>query len=211
MVKGHKGFKGFKGSRVQEVLEVARNVEIKARTASLGAIRVRAALLTPVPSEVLQQTDTFFVVPHGRFKVREFADGSGELISYHRSDQRNPKESVYTRYPCHNARDLSETLGQALPVRGRVVKRREVFLIGRSRVHLDEVEGLGCFVELEVVLRDEEAVEHGQHEARDLLRRLDIPETDLVAGAYIDLLAGAPSGEPPHPASATIVTERDDR
>jgi len=185
---------------------VARNVEIKARVAGVGAIRARAVLLASAASEILTQTDTFFVVPQGRLKVREFSDGSGELISYSRPDQLGPKESVYTRYPCQNAKSLSETLGRALPVRGLVVKRREVFLVGRTRVHLDEVEGLGCFVELEVVLRDGEAVEHGEHEAHDLLRALEIPETDLVAAAYIDLLAGRPSHEPPYATCVKIVT-----
>jgi adenylate cyclase class IV len=190
---------------------MATNVEIKARVASLDSVRARAASLTSVRGETLTQTDTFFVVPHGRLKVREFPDGSGELIAYSRPDQPGPKESVYTRYACGDAMKLSATLALALTVRGAVVKRRELFLIGRTRVHLDEVEGLGCFVELEVVLREGEDVAQGRREADDLLRALEIPETDLVASAYIDLLAGRPSHEPPHATSAETVTERGDR
>jgi len=189
---------------------VARNVEIKARTLELHAIRARAARLSTAPAQILSQTDTFFVVPHGRLKVREFADGSGELIAYSRSDQLGPKESVYRRVACEKAQDLAAALARALPQRGVVVKRREVFLVGRTRIHLDEVEGLGCFVELEVVLRDGEGVERGQREARDLLDALEIPATDLVASAYIDLLAGRPLHEPRHATSADIVTERGD-
>jgi predicted adenylyl cyclase CyaB len=190
---------------------VARNIEIKARVAGLDLVRARAASLTSVPSEILTQTDTFFVVAQGRLKVREFSDGSGELIAYSRPDQPGPKESVYTRFACHNARDLSTTLGLALTVRGTVVKQREVFLVGRTRVHLDEVEGLGCFVELEVVLREGEEIADGRREAGNLVRALEIPETDLVASAYIDLLAGRSSHEPPHARSAEILTERGDR
>jgi predicted adenylyl cyclase CyaB len=92
-----------------------------------------------------------------------------------------------------------------------VVKRREVFLVGRTRIHLDEVEGLGCFVEIEVVLRDGEDVERGQQEAQDLLHALEIPATDLVASAYIDLLARRPFHEASCATSADIVTERGDR
>jgi adenylate cyclase class IV len=170
---------------------MARNVEIKARVCELEAIRTRARSLASSPGEVLQQTDTFFAVPSGRLKVREFPDGTGELISYQRSDQRGPKESVYTRYPCQNARALSETLGRVLPVRGIVLKMREVFLVGRTRIHLDQVQNLGSFVELEVVLSDGESAEHAEHVALELLQKLEISETGLLAQAYIDLLEAA--------------------
>src|ERR1051325_1964572 len=153
---------------------MARNVEIKAPVCELDAIRTRARSLASGPGEILRQTDTFFAVPTGRLKVREFTDGTGELISYHRPDQPGPRESVYTRFPCRNARILSETLGAVLPVRGIVLKRREVFLVGRTRVHLDQVQDLGSFVELEVVLSDGESAEHGQQVALELLRKLEI-------------------------------------
>ena len=170
---------------------MARNIEIKAQVCDVDAIRSRARSLASNPSETLQQTDTFFAVPGGRLKVREFSDGTGELISYQRPDQCGPKESVYTRYPCENARALSETLGKVLPVRGTVLKRREVFLVGRTRIHLDQVHNLGLFVELEVVLSDGESAEDGKHVANELLHKLMIPETGLLAQAYIDLLEAA--------------------
>ena len=66
-----------------------------------------------------------------------------------------------------------------------------MFLIGRTRVHLDRVEQLGCFVELEVVLAPGEPVDEGHREARNLLRSLEVSESALVAGAYIDLLEKA--------------------
>jgi predicted adenylyl cyclase CyaB len=170
---------------------MARNIEIKAPVWELDAIRTRARSLASSPGEMLEQTDTFFAVPGGRLKVREFANGTGELISYQRPDQRGPKESVYTRYPCENAQALSETLGKVLPVRGIVLKRREVFLVGRTRIHLDQVQSLGSFVELEVVLSDGESAERGEHVALELLRKLEISESRLVAQAYIDLLEAA--------------------
>jgi predicted adenylyl cyclase CyaB len=167
---------------------MARNVEIKARVPGLDAIREKARSRASSAAEFLQQTDMFFEVPQGRLKVREFADGTGELIAYHRPNDRGPKESVYSRSPCQNAKALSQTLGKVLAVRGAVVKRREVIMLGRTRVHLDEVEGLGSFVELEVVLRECESVECGRLEADELLRVLDIPRHALIAEAYIDLL-----------------------
>ena len=167
---------------------MARNIEIKAQVPDLEVLRAAVRALVSNPGETLEQEDTFFAVPNGRLKIRRFPDGTGELISYHRADQRGPKESVYTRYPCQDARALSATLGGVLPVRGVVTKRREVFLIGRTRIHLDQVQNLGCFVELEVVLSERESAEDGEITARELLNKLNIPSSRLIAEAYIDLL-----------------------
>ncbi len=167
---------------------MAANIELKAHVHELDAVRARAAALAKDPSTVIDQTDTFFAVSTGRLKVRAFADGSGELISYERADDHGPKTSVYTRVSCQDARAMADALGRVLPRRGIVVKRREVFLVGRTRIHLDRVDNLGSFVELEVVLAAEESSDAGRQEACELLRSLEIPESALVAGAYIDLL-----------------------
>jgi predicted adenylyl cyclase CyaB len=170
---------------------MARNIEIKARVPGLATFRAKAASLASSPKQIINQTDTFFVVSRGRLKVRAFSDGSGELISYERADQQGPKESVYTRVTCDDAQALTWALSRVLSVRGIVAKEREVFLVGRTRVHLDQVENLGCFVELEVVLEPGEPAEEGRCEAHHLLRSLQIPEQALVAEAYIDLLEKA--------------------
>jgi hypothetical protein len=73
------------------------NVEVKAAVLDLGPIRARAAALASAPAQIVEQTDTFFVVPRNRLKIREFPDGSGELISYARDDRQGPTESVYFR------------------------------------------------------------------------------------------------------------------
>jgi predicted adenylyl cyclase CyaB len=167
---------------------VARNVEIKARVTDLAAIRAKAASLAAGPAQIIDQTDTFFVVSRGRLKVRVFADGTGELIAYERADEQGPRQSTYMRAECRDGRMLSEGLAQVLPLRGVVIKRRELYLAGRTRIHLDCVQGLGNFVELEVVLAEDEPAERGREEARRLLESLGIPESALLAHAYIDLL-----------------------
>jgi adenylate cyclase class IV len=169
---------------------MAKNIEIKARVAALETVRAKALSLASGPGETLRQSDTFFAIPEGRLKVREFTDGTGELIAYHRPDTPGPKPSFYSRCACPNARTLCETLSRVLPVRGIVAKRREVVLVGRTRVHLDDVEGLGSFVEIEVVLGDGESAQQGELVARDLLRTLQISDESLIAEAYIDLLYG---------------------
>jgi adenylate cyclase class IV len=167
---------------------VSRNVEIKARVDDLPALRARAAVLAAGAPQIVDQIDTFFTVPRGRLKVRAFPNGSGELIAYERADERGPKQSTYTRVECSDAAALCEALARVLPRRGVVAKHREVFLAGRTRIHLDVVENLGSFVELEVVLSPGDSAEAARHEAHELLESLQIPENNLVSDAYIDLL-----------------------
>src|SRR5206468_9995295 len=143
-------------------------IEIKARVSDLPRLRVKVGSLAPAPPAVFFQTDTFFVVPRGRLKLRQLSDGSGELIFYKRPDQAGPKPSAYVRCACPTPKAVLEVLGQALGVRGVVEKRREVFKISRSRIHLDEVRALGTFLEIEVVLDDGDAAD-GERVARELL------------------------------------------
>jgi adenylate cyclase class IV len=164
------------------------NVEIKARLSNLALTRSRVQMLAPSGHEELTQIDTFFSVAHGRFKLRKFGPTDGELIFYEREDRIGPKVSRYQRAPCKNPDGLAAVLGAALGVRGVVSKAREVFIVGQTRVHLDRVSGLGDFLELEVILVDGQPAEEGETIARNLLRTLGIPESALVANAYIDLL-----------------------
>lgn len=166
-----------------------RNVEIKARVESLEAIARRTREMADEGPVTLVQEDTFFACPQGRLKLRRLGAGRGELIYYERPDSAEPKES---RYAIHRTADPDGLIGMlslALGVRGVVRKRRTLYLIGRTRVHLDSVEGLGEFVELEVVLQPDQSVCEGTAIARDLMARLGITPDQLVHGAYIDLLA----------------------
>ncbi len=167
---------------------MARNIEIKARVADMDALAARAAAIADSGPVDIPQDDTFFRCDNGRLKLRTYADGSGELIFYRRADQGGPKESFYVLAPTAAPDALREALTLANGQAGRVVKRRTLFLVGRTRVHLDRVEGLGDFMELEVVLAEDEPPEAGVHEAHALMARLQIPADCLVEGAYHDLL-----------------------
>ncbi len=147
---------------------MARNVEIKARIPDIAAVRSLVAVLANRGPESLSQTDTFFRVPSGRLKLREFPDGAAELIFYHRPDSPGPAESEWARATVPDGPALRELLTAALGVRGQVSKRRLVFWVGRTRVHLDEVQDLGAFLELEVVLAEGEPVSIGVDEAHPL-------------------------------------------
>jgi predicted adenylyl cyclase CyaB len=170
---------------------VARNIEIKARVADIDALAKIVATFASEGPIVIQQDDTFFRCAAGRLKLRAFSPTEGELIFYRRADQSGPKESFYVRSPTQSPHALREALTLAHGQVGRVVKERTLFLVGRTRVHLDAVQGLGSFMELEVVLDDDETPETGVREARELMARLGIEPSHLVDVAYVDLLSNS--------------------
>lgn len=173
---------------------MARNIEIKARLpqgieALRPAVRRIAGVRGP---ERIAQDDTFFPCAQGRLKLRAFSAHEGELIFYQRTDEAGPKASFYVRSPTASPDTLREVLTLAHGgVSGRVRKRRELWLAGRTRIHLDAVEGLGQFLELEVVLKEGEDEAAGVAEAQALLQQLGIDEGQLLRGAYVDLLTAA--------------------
>lgn len=165
------------------------NIEIKATVADMAALRERVLTVSSSAPEVLHQEDVFLRAPKGRLKLRIFGPEQGELIAYERADTRAPKPSAYQISRTREPHTLRALLAAALGEIGVVVKRRELHLVGQTRVHLDEVEHLGTFMELEVVLREDQSPEDGTRVARSLMQTLCIAQEDLVAGAYFDLLA----------------------
>jgi predicted adenylyl cyclase CyaB len=167
---------------------VPRNVEIKARAKDFDRQLALAVALADGPPDVLWQEDTFFHTPTGRLKLRMFKDGSGELIAYRRPDVSGPKTSDYTILPLDDVAATRATMTQLLGVLAVVRKARCVLMCGQTRIHFDKVDDLGAFIELEVVLDDDETEDHGAEIARGLMAKLDIDDADLVEGAYVDLL-----------------------
>jgi len=164
------------------------NIEIKARVDSLEQLEARVRMISDALPQHLAQDDTFFHCAVGRLKLRDFGNGRGELIAYRRDDKAGPKTSQYRISPSSDPEGLRKTLGEALGVLGRVRKGRKVIMVGRTRVHLDQVEGLGAFMELEVVMAADEPTASGVEEASHLMKALGIEKSDLIEGAYIDLL-----------------------
>ena len=76
----------------------------------------------------------------------------------------------------------------ALGVRGVIRKTRYLYMVGQTRIHLDDVEGLGHFMELEVVMQEGQSDVEGQAIAEDLMHRLGFREDALIEGAYMDLI-----------------------
>jgi predicted adenylyl cyclase CyaB len=167
---------------------MSRNIEIKARIDGADAWSAKIAALAGAGPVDIAQDDTFFRCDKARLKLRAFSDGTGELIYYRRADEYGPKESFYLRSPTSSPDSLRECLTLAYGQVGRVRKHRKLFLLGRTRIHLDAVDDLGDFLELEVVLADDEPVEAGVREAHGLMESLDIKSHQLIDEAYVDLL-----------------------
>ena len=165
-----------------------RNIEIKARLDSIDAIEPKAAALAGSGPTAIAQDDTFFRCGTGRLKLRAFSAEKGELIYYRRANEHGPKESFYVISPTESTDTLRECLSLAHGQVGRVIKQRTLYLVGRTRVHLDRVQGLGDFLELEVVLADGEPTEAGMQEARALMTQLGVDPAQLIDTAYVDLL-----------------------
>lgn len=165
-----------------------RNIEVKARIASVESLSAKAFALADQGPIDLTQDDTFFNCENGRLKLR-VAEAEGELIFYRRVDEAGPKESYYFRSPASSPDTLRDALTLAYGQAGRVRKRRTLFLVGRTRLHLDRVSHLGDFLELEVVLGDGESAEGAIEEAHLLLAKLGVESSQLVKAAYVDLLA----------------------
>eukprot|EP00057_Strongylocentrotus_purpuratus_P023642 XP_011678116.1 PREDICTED: uncharacterized protein LOC586260 [Strongylocentrotus purpuratus] len=168
------------------------NVEIKARLQDPDRLRALAKKLADEQEmDVMKQVDTFFNCKEGRLKLREIVNRPSrpsKLIAYIRLDQDGPKQSKYSITEVDDPESLKQTLGMACGVRGVVKKTRTLMMIGQTRLHIDEVEGLGNFMELEVVLEEHQTQEEGQDIAQDLMKQLSIDQSDLISGAYMDLL-----------------------
>ncbi len=166
-----------------------KNIEIKAALPNRASVEETvAALASEAPIEIVQD-DTFFTCASGRLKLRQLSESDGKLIHYARENSIGPKVSEYLISSTAEPGVLREVLARALGVAGRVRKVRTLYVVGRTRVHLDQVAGLGDYLELEVVLRDDEDERQGQLEAQDLMSKLGVSEHRLTGSSYLDLLA----------------------
>ncbi|MEM7016550.1 MAG: class IV adenylate cyclase [Pseudomonadota bacterium] len=170
---------------------MAQNVEIKARLADFQKTLSIAQEIADGPETRLIQEDVFFNVPQGRLKLRIFSTDQSELIYYERDDSSGPKLSSYEIFKLGAPDGLQSLLASALGIRGIVKKQRHLYFVGQTRIHLDQVEGLGDFLELEVVLRDEQSLAEGEKIAQALMGQLSIQKDSLIDCAYIDLITPA--------------------
>ncbi len=163
-----------------------KNIEIKAKAVDWERQLDRAKHLSS-RAEYLSQEDVFFHCPNGRLKLRVLGSGEAFLIFYQRPDMAGPKLSEYHIAAVADAPVLRHTLDAAFGQISIVRKQRTVFHLGQTRIHFDEVEGLGRFIEIEVVLTDGQRCVDAEAVAENSMHELGISQDDLVKGAYADL------------------------
>lgn len=165
-----------------------RNVEIKARVKDLSSVILRVrAIADRDPVETVQH-DTYFDSHGGLYKVRMYSRSQGEVIHYIRAGTPTARMSLYTIRPVSDPEGEIGEMSRAYDLVGRVRKTRTLYTVGNARIHLDLVDGLGPFVEIEAVLDEGESEEDGKAVVADLMKRLGIRQKDLIGESYIDLV-----------------------
>jgi predicted adenylyl cyclase CyaB len=167
-----------------------RNIELKVRVPDLDVVRASLAALGARYEGSNRQVDTYFRIENGRLKLRQLDDRqSGTLIYYRRADTAVSRYSAYQLVETADGDTANALLSSALGVLVEVTKRRRLFVYGCTRIHLDAVDDLGCFVELETVIRGQsEAAAHDEHDLVKTALRLDT--YPAVAVSYGDLRIG---------------------
>jgi|HubBroStandDraft_2_1064218.scaffolds.fasta_scaffold528320_2 predicted adenylyl cyclase CyaB len=167
---------------------MARNVEVKAELLDRVGAEAWATARCRSGPELLEQEDVFFPCEGARLKLRISGPKRGELIRYQRKDAAEVRTSEYLLARTNDPQALREILTATLGTAGVVRKTRLLYLVGQTRVHIDQVEGLGDFLELEVVMRPEQSDQEGKQIAEGLLSELGIGKSELLAMAYVDML-----------------------
>jgi homotetrameric cytidine deaminase len=169
------------------------NVELKARDPDPDGTVARCRALGAEDRGVLIQRDTYFAARRGRLKLREQGEALSELIAYRRPDATEPGASTYVRAAAAGPEELREALEAALGTVVVVSKRRRLFMWENVRIHLDDVEGLGAFLELEAIVAADGSDLAAAHEKIARLRsELEISDGALVSAGYSDLLLDGP-------------------
>ncbi|HSG31004.1 MAG TPA: class IV adenylate cyclase [Thermodesulfobacteriota bacterium] len=164
------------------------NIEIKARIQNLHEVQKRINEYYGSDYTVLNQKDIYYGCNTGRLKLRIFSEDEAELISYRRDNIKGPKKSDYSIYKTNNPGQLNKALESSLGIIGVVEKRRLVYITGQTRIHLDDVAGLGNYLELEVVLKSGQSADEGLVIAESIIKELEVKKEKLIEGSYIDLL-----------------------
>ena len=167
-----------------------RNIELKARVASLNDVRAICREIATFSADE-RQTDTYFACTNGRLKLRERESQPAQLVAYTRPDAATPRASDYWLVPVVEPSHLKAALTAALGVLVVVEKEREVYLYRNVRIHLDHVVGLGNFVEFEAVMSAGDNDVDAAQLVTDLAQRLNIKAEDRINCSYSDLLMAA--------------------
>lgn len=170
-----------------------RNIELKARYPDLDQGRALAGALGAEDMGLDHQVDTYCRCDRGRLKLRQSSLSGTTLIWYDRQDRAHARGSDYLLLPIPDGDRAAELFRRALDVRLVVDKQRHIFIHDHVRIHLDQVKGLGSFLEFEAVLDHGRDDAWGNARVAALTEHFRIAPTDVVPGSYADLLGATPA------------------
>ena len=135
------------------------------------------------------QKDTYFKVPAGRLKLRQ-GNIENNLIFYNRNNQAGPKESHFQLVKFDDGKALEQLLTDALGIKVVVEKKRNIYYLHNVKIHLDELEGLGSFIEIEAgnMLGPAKTIDDLTQQCKELMKAFDIKDKDLIDNSYSDML-----------------------
>jgi len=163
------------------------NIEIKARTDSFDHIREELRRRRSRFQGQDHQVDTYFNIPQGRLKLRE-GNIENALIFYEREDREGPKHSGVTLCKMEPRTDIKDVLSRSLGIKTVVDKQREIYYLANVKVHLDQVRGLGEFIEIEAGREMGESLEKLKGQVEELMEAFGVKEEDLLSGSYCDMV-----------------------
>jgi adenylate cyclase, class 2 len=164
------------------------NIEIKAKCQDPRHIRDYLLSHHAIFKGTDIQRDTYFNVPHGRMKLRQ-GKIENALIHYYRDDQKGPKSSEVTLYPVHESNLLRSLLEKALGIKVVVEKQREIYFIENVKFHIDIVQHLGNFIEIEAISENDKISQDTlQDQCVHYMMKFGIRDEDLLHNSYSDQL-----------------------
>jgi predicted adenylyl cyclase CyaB len=165
------------------------NYEFKAKSSNMEALESKLRELNPLFIGMDHQIDTYFNVPNGRLKLRE-GNIENSLIHYNRNDTAGAKQSNVTLYQHQPDKNLKDILTKALGVKVVVDKKRKIYFIDNVKFHLDEVNELGSFIEVEAIDKDGSVgTKKLKEQCNYYIQLFDITPDQFIAESYSDLLA----------------------
>jgi predicted adenylyl cyclase CyaB len=162
------------------------NLEIKARLTDVKSAIHVAHSIHADHAGILRQKDTYYRVPQGRLKLRQISGKHSELIFYKRSEKSDRRKSDFHILSVNDPSGVDRFLRKAFPVIGVIVKKRILFLKNETRIHIDEVKGLGNFLEFEVPIKSN--LKLARKQLNELIKIFGISKQDFIKKSYIDCL-----------------------
>ncbi|HEY32422.1 MAG TPA: class IV adenylate cyclase [Dehalococcoidia bacterium] len=163
-------------------------IEIKAKSNNQDRVREILKLRKADFKGTDHQIDTYFNVNYGRLKLREGRIESS-LVFYDRENEPGPKQSNVTLFEADPESPLKEILTKALGILVVVDKHREIYFIDNVKFHIDTVEKLGTFIEIEAIAKDNSiSKEKLLEQCQSFMDLFQISQEDLISVSYSDLL-----------------------